>query len=174
MQAQTRTLPWAILRWLKFLPLGLLILPAGCGGDGEGNLFAPNAFVDIAFDIQDPRFNRLSIPNESVIFEPGVGLCNNNNCGLRGVIVYNGPNGLRAYERACPSDPRRDCATLSLSPGGAFLYCGEITSSGREIPCTGSRFQLPEGLPIEGPAQSRVAEYSVRRQGNLIFISNSD
>lgn len=82
--------------------------------------------------------------------------------GYRGMIVYNEGNGVyRAFERACPYDPRSSCDPLIVDPSGLFI----------KHECCNSSFNF-NGNPMGGPASLDLLEYQTYVDGNYLKITN--
>ena len=159
-----------LYRWLALAMLAGLC--SSCEGNNQDR-YIPDSYVFITFNINAAQYNRLQIVNEWVVFSPEKGNCNEAECGYRGVIVYRTIDGLVAFERACPTAPDRECGVVRVHPAGAYLFCGAFDQDGKPaFPCTGSRFQVLDGIPVEGPADRPLLQYSVQRSGSIITIQN--
>lgn len=153
--------------------IALPILLPGCEDSQNNNRYVPDSYVFITFNINAAQYNRLQIVNEWAVFSPEEGNCQDGSCGYRGVIVYRTIDGLVAFERACPTAPDRDCGVINVHPAGAYFYCGRFNRQGEPVfPCTGSKFQVLDGVPIEGPASQPLIQYNIRREGAIITIEN--
>ena len=82
--------------------------------------------------------------------------------GYRGLIIYNEGNGVyRAFERACPYDPRSDCDPLVVDESGLFI----------KHECCNSSFNF-NGNPMGGPASLDLLEYQIFVDGNYLKVTN--
>jgi len=91
--------------------------------------------------------------------------------GVKGIIVYHGIDGYKAYDRSCTYDPNTAC-----SPS-IYVSTDNITSldsccSGTA--CCNSKFILSDGGPISGPATVALVQYQTElsSDGSQLHIFN--
>lgn len=82
--------------------------------------------------------------------------------GSKGIIVYHGPDGFRAYDRHCTYQPYEGCR--------AHVDDTDIQAVDSE--CCGSKFLLVDGTPIDGPAPFALLQYQTSFDGNMLWITN--
>ncbi|MCD4697119.1 MAG: hypothetical protein K8S16_12855 [Bacteroidales bacterium] len=86
------------------------------------------------------------------------------NYGYRGIIIYRLDQAtFMAYERTCPYDPTADNARVEVDPSTFTL----IDS------CCMSRYNIIDGMPIEGPSTSPLKQYFYEYDGNWLHVFNS-
>ena len=87
------------------------------------------------------------------------------NEGYRGVLIYRlDQTNFIAYEMTCPYDPDKDCARVEVDPTTFTL----IDS------CCMSRYNLIDGMPVEGPASMPLLQYLTDFDGNYLQIYNGN
>ncbi|MBL57120.1 MAG: hypothetical protein CMP61_08035 [Flavobacteriales bacterium] len=113
----------------------------------------PLVNVNIYINIQSPDYQNLS----------GLGSWSYIDGGSKGIIVFNVDNeNYLAYERHCPYDPENSCAKVSVDETN--LYAVDT--------CCSSRYQLLDGIPIDGPGTIPLKAYNTSFDGNIIRIWN--
>lgn len=113
----------------------------------------PLVNVNIYINIQSPDYQNLS----------GLGSWSYIDGGSKGIIVFNVDNeNYLAYERHCPFDPENSCAKVSVDETN--LYAVDT--------CCSSRYQLLDGIPIDGPGTIPLKAYNTSFDGNIIRIWN--
>ena len=113
----------------------------------------PLVNVNIYINIQSPDYQNLS----------GLGSWSYIEGGSKGIIVFNVDNeNYLAYERHCPFDPENSCAKVSVDETN--LYAVDT--------CCSSRYQLLDGIPIDGPGTIPLKAYNTSFDGNIIRIWN--
>lgn len=126
----------------------------------------------IACDKNNENPNQPMIPNVPVNFylQPntidyivaGSGKSYDNE-GNRGVYIYRlDQYNFLAYEKTCPYDPDKSCAVVQFDPTTFTL----IDS------CCMSRFNLVDGMPVEGPATLPLIQYMTEFDGNYLHVFN--
>ena len=136
---------------MKVLLMALTIFVlCGCKNHYED---IPLVNVNIYINIQSPDFQNLS----------GLGSWSYIDGGSKGIIVFNVDNeNYLAYERHCPYDPENSCAKVSVDETN--LYAVDT--------CCSSRYQLLDGIPIDGPGTIPLKAYNTSFDGNIIRIWN--
>jgi len=115
---------------LKTIILSLLIINIYSCDDTKSTI--PSVYVDITIDLNDPLYNKLTIPGG---YEYITG-------GYRGILIYHSAfdDSFLAFDRACSFDP--DCGKL---------YVMESGFSTIDSTCCKSEFSLlTGGNPTEG------------------------
>ncbi len=91
--------------------------------------------------------------------------------GIKGVLViHDYDDNWYAFERTCAYQPYSACSRLWIDTMGIQIKCGEQLSSSFQT-CCESRYMF-NGIPVQGPAASRLAQYRVQRSGNLLLVYN--
>jgi hypothetical protein len=81
--------------------------------------------------------------------------------GHRGILIYRlDQYTFMTYERTCPYDPQEECARVEVDPTTLTL----IDS------CCMSRFNILDGMPIEGPSERPLLQYFNDFDGNYLHI----
>jgi nitrite reductase/ring-hydroxylating ferredoxin subunit len=129
----------------------LLFTATEFGCEKDRNEIIPYVPVNRYFNIRDPEFFDLSVPNNSVTIKGG----------LNGIIVYRvSVEEFVAYDRTCTYEPENNCAVETDN------------SSSAKCPCCGSRFFLIDGSPLNGPAQWPLKPYKTTFDGTYVRITN--
>ena len=85
--------------------------------------------------------------------------------GYRGVLIYRVDlQTFLAYEMTCPYDPEKECARVEADPTTYTL----IDS------CCMSRYNLIDGMPVEGPATRPLLQYLTEFDGNYLQVYNGN
>lgn len=136
---------------MKVLLMALTVFVlCGCKNQYED---IPLVNVNIYINIQSPDYQNLS----------GLGSWSYIDGGSKGIIVFNVDNeNYLAYERHCPFDPENSCAKVSVDETN--LYAVDT--------CCSSRYQLLDGIPIDGPGTIPLKAYNTSFDGNIIRIWN--
>lgn len=136
---------------MKVLSIALTVFVLwGCKNQYED---IPLVNVNIYINIQSPDYQNLS----------GLGSWSYIDGGSKGIIVFNVDNeNYLAYERHCPFDPENSCAKVSVDETN--LYAVDT--------CCSSRYQLLDGIPIDGPGTIPLKAYNTSFDGNIIRIWN--
>lgn len=136
---------------MKVLLIALTVFVlCGCKNQYED---IPLVNVNIYINIQSPDYQNLS----------GLGSWSYIDGGSKGIIVFNVDNeNYLAYERHCPYDPENSCAKVSVDETN--LYAVDT--------CCSSRYQLLDGIPIDGPGTIPLKAYNTSFDGNIIRIWN--
>lgn len=121
--------------------------------NGENQNFIPN--VPVNFYIQ---------PN-TIDFIPAGSWKAYETEGYRGVLIYRLDQlNFIAYEMTCPYDPEKACARVEVDPTTFTL----IDS------CCMSRYNLIDGMPVEGPATMPLLQYFTEFDGNYLQVYNGN
>lgn len=113
----------------------------------------PDVNVNVYVNLFDPNYQQLN----------GIGSWAYVNGGSKGLVVYHSDvNTFIAYERHCPYDSNNPCSKVSIDQTNFFLV----------DTCCGSKFQIVDGFPIEGPANFSLLQYRTTFDGNIIHITN--
>ena len=113
----------------------------------------PDVNVDVYINILDPNYQNLS----------GLGAWAYINGGSKGIIVFQYDLGkFSAFDRHCTYDSNSNCSTVGVDNNNIYA-----TDS-----CCGSKFQLLDGVPIQGPASIPLKRYNTSFDGNIIHIWN--
>lgn len=84
--------------------------------------------------------------------------------GYRGVILYRLDEYIFiAYERCCPWDPDEPNARVDVDPTTLTLI---------DSTCM-SRFQMLDGLPVDGPSNRPLLQYQTEFDGNYLHVFNA-
>jgi len=123
----------------------------------------PNTPVSIQINLDLPAYFDLTLRGNWMYFPDG----------YRGVIVYHSfDDEYYAFDRACSYEPFKDCSQLWVdSTTEVYMNCGEYKNDSF-YKCCESRFEIPNGFPIQGPANQAMKSYRVAKSGNTLFISN--
>ncbi|MDL2311691.1 hypothetical protein LJC68_02290 [Bacteroidales bacterium OttesenSCG-928-B11] len=131
------------------ITLSLLIMASGCGDYVHPTI--PNVHVDFTIYPNDPNYPGLNYFGGHEYFTGGV----------NGIVIYRiDYETFAAYDRACPYDWENPDAWICVDPSGLVL----IDS------CCGSRFNILDGLPINGPSELPLKYYKTRYNGNRLRI----
>jgi nitrite reductase/ring-hydroxylating ferredoxin subunit len=120
----------------------------------KDNTGIPNVLIDIPpISLQDPKYSKLLVPNNSVFLDGGIA----------GIVVYNTGNGYVAYDRCSTVNPEKRCAVVVDETGFNLVD-----------PCSGGKFQLETGFPSKAPAERALKAYRVIVTGNgyLLRVTN--
>ncbi len=85
--------------------------------------------------------------------------------GYRGVLIYRVDlQNFIAFEMTCPYDPEKECARVEVDPTTYTL----IDS------CCMSRFNLIDGMPVQGPSNRPLLQYLTEFDGNYLQVYNGN
>jgi nitrite reductase/ring-hydroxylating ferredoxin subunit len=88
--------------------------------------------------------------------------------GNKGIVICALPdNSFVAYDRTCSYNPKDTCSTCVVDSSNAFISCGT-----KALPCCGSKFSLANGFPLSAPARLPLKQYRVRKDGDMLYITN--
>lgn len=133
----------------SFLLVGLVAL-LSCK---RSNSFIPQVPVNVTINTLDPSFQNLN----------GIGSWAYVNGGSKGIIVFHAEfNEFKAFDRHCTYTPESSCSKVDIDD--TQLYAVDS--------CCNSKFQLIDGLPVEGPARIGLQQYNTSYDGNIIQIWN--
>ncbi|MFD2563251.1 hypothetical protein [Aquimarina rubra] len=135
--------------------LSLFMLSCSSDDGRSNNPNLPSISFNHTVNLDLPQFNSLKFPgNFEVIRIEGV--------GIKGVIVYNVDNTLySAFELSDPNIPPSDCSALSVTGIRAESNCGNDNA-----------YEIVSGQQLEGEGGYPLLRYQVRREGNILAISN--
>ncbi len=113
----------------------------------------PNIPVNVQIDLQNPRYLSLQTIGGVVMLEGG----------YRGIIVYHKNNNeYAAYDRSCAYQTYDSCAYVKTDSAMSSVGCN----------CCSSRYQLYDGVPIKGPANSGLRTYQTSITKDYLLIYN--
>jgi len=139
----------------QIIVLAFLILLLSCNKKDENQIQSLIPNVPVNFYIQ---------PN-TIDFIPAGSWQSFDNEGYRGIFIYRlDQSTFIAYERTCPYDPDKECARVDIDPSTFTL----IDS------CCTSRFNLIDGMPIEGPSTLPLLQYFTEFDGNFLHVYNGN
>lgn len=123
----------------------------------------PYVPVSLTINLDLPNYSNLTIPGAYAYIDGGA----------RGVlVVHSFDDDYYAFDRNCSYLPSTDCAQLWVdSTVTTQLMCGSY-DNGIFTKCCDSRFEIPSGFPLQGPAQQPMKSFFVSRQGNTLYITN--
>ncbi len=136
----------------------LLLLPliASCSGDRFDDPIPVQQFPDIIVNLSLPA-------NASLQIDGGYKYINDQNAGVRGIILYRfNATTFLAYERTCSFQPASACATVEVHSSGLFMH----------DPCCASMFGLADGFPTGGPAWRPLLQYETIVDGGEVVITD--
>lgn len=134
-----------------FWAIMLLCLLPACDERTDTEII-PLVFVEEDLNLNNVEFNALRLPNGFVYL----------NAGFRGIIVVHAGGGAyRAFERACPHDPRSNCPPVRVDDSGLFMVHD----------CCSSTFSF-QGDVTGGPSRLPMLQYATTVSGNYLFIRN--
>lgn len=128
---------------------------------GQSTANIPKAPVNITIDLNLPSYMHLAAPGSYMYLEGGV-------TGV--ILVHDFDDAWYAYERACPYEPLNDCSRIWGDSVELDLRCGKFVN-GKFTSCCDSKFNFA-GMPMQGKARTRLAQYFVDRSGNIVQIIN--
>lgn len=129
----------------------ILGLISACSKDNES--IVPYVPVNITIDLDNPAYNQLNSIGGSLYLEGG----------NRGIIVYRKTQlEYVALERTCTYQFNDTCAYVSFDSTISSVGCK----------CCGSRFQLLDGAPIKGPANTSLKLYQTNLVDRYLYIYN--
>lgn len=83
--------------------------------------------------------------------------------GYRGIVIYrNSIDEFKAFDRACPYKPSKECERVVVEETGITLV----------DTCCGSRFLLMDGSVVNGPATISLKEYRTYFSGSNLQVRN--
>ncbi|MBW1295268.1 hypothetical protein [Aquimarina litoralis] len=140
---------------LFILSISLCIISCSSDDNRSNNPNLPSISFNHTVNLDLPQFNDLKFPgNSEVIRIEGV--------GIQGVIIYNVDNTLySAFELSDPNIPPSDCSALSINGIRAESNCGNDNA-----------YEIINGQQLEGEGGFPLLRYQIRREGNILVISN--
>lgn len=141
-----------------FLPSVFLFLFAwlllGSCKSGAPEPAIPYIFVYEEINLNDINYQSLKQPNGYAYLQQA---------GVRGILlISDGNNNYKAFDRACPYHPQDECAQVNMHSSGFYM----------EDSCCDSTFGTDYGNPIGGPAQRPLRQYSTFLNDNYLIISS--
>ena len=150
-----------LLRLVLVTAASVLPLMQACDNNNSRTEPIPKGPVNLNIDLNLPAYMHLANPGTHAYFEGGV----------KGVIViHDYDDSWYAFERGCAFQPLSDCSTIWADSINIQLRCGTPTSTGFQ-PCCSSKFTYG-GIPLEGEARQRLANYQIQRSGNALMVYN--
>lgn len=138
---------------LRFFFLFVVLLTVSC--KKYKNHPVPSIPFDISININLPSYNDLQ----------GVGGYTFVNGGSKGIIVYRRSyDEFVAYDRHSPADGGSECATPLTPNSDNFLELDD--------PCSGAKFSLYDGSPIEGSELGLRVYQAIWDGGDYVRIMN--
>ncbi len=120
---------------------------------------APEAVIPYVFVYEEINLNDINYLNLKQVN----GYAYVPNAGVRGILlIADGFNNYKAFDRACPYHPQEECAQVSMHSSGFYI----------EDTCCGSTFGTDYGAPTGGPARNSLRQYNTYVDGNYLIISN--
>lgn len=145
---------------LAFASLSFLLNACDNTG-GQSTSSIPKAPVNITIDLNLPSYMHLASPGSYMYLEGGV-------TGV--ILVHDFDDTWYAFERACPYQPLDDCSRIWGDSVELNLRCGKFVD-GKFQSCCDSKFNFG-GMPMQGKARTRLAQYYVDRSANIVQIIN--
>jgi len=117
------------------------------------NTPVPYVYVNISIYLDDPAFNDLRIPGNSV----------NITGGVNGIVIYRLSDvEFLAFDRTCTYKTEENCH-VEIDETGIFLVDKE---------CCESKFSILDGSPQEGLAEFPLLQYQTNYNGLVLKIYN--
>ncbi|WP_299605041.1 hypothetical protein [uncultured Aquimarina sp.] len=140
---------------LFILSISLCIISCSSDDNRSNNPNLPSISFNHTVNLDLPQFNDLKFPgNSEVIGIEGV--------GIKGVIIYNVDNTLySAFELSDPNITPSDCSALNVTGIRAESNCGNDNA-----------YEIINGQQLEGEGGFPLLRYQIRREGNILVISN--
>jgi len=139
---------------LFFLTILFLTCNLGCGKENPVDKLIPYVRVDFSINPNDINYNNLNIPGNWTYVSGG----------YRGIILFNAGFGdYKAYERTSPVNfPNDFDCRVKVDESGVIAVDH----------CSGSKFNLLDGYPFEGPATLPLKQYRTYFDGQYLHVSN--
>ncbi len=137
---------------LLFLLLFIFVLTA-CEKNTNNDVL-PQVDVDTTVDLNLPSYQDLNTPT-------GYAIHASNKVGVNGILILNTGSSptYKAFDLACPNF---DCTKRLLFKGGLTLICA----------CDGEKYSILTGAPQTEGYKHFAREYRVRKNGNILRITN--
>ena len=140
---------------ILFLILPILILSCSSDDRPDTNQFLPPTSINYQINLNLPQFNDLKFPGNHFIDYTANG-------SIKGIIIYNINNTqYSAFELSDPNHTPSDCSTQDIKGITATCNCKD-----------GNAYDIVTGQQISGDGQFALRRYTIRRDGNTLFISN--
>jgi len=138
------------------LSLVLMSVAISCTKDDgvrNDNPYLIDVSLRMDLNLSLPEYNSLNFPGNSYYTY---------NYGINGVVIYNINNTqYTAFELSDPNHPLKECSKLSVE--GILVSCN----------CDdGNTYNIITGELTEGSGQYSLKPYRIRRNGNVLEISN--
>ncbi|WP_298548523.1 hypothetical protein [uncultured Aquimarina sp.] len=135
--------------------ISLLIFSCSSDDNRTNNPNLPSIGFNHTVNLDLPGFNSLKFPgNAEEIRIEGV--------GIKGVVIYNVDNTLySAFELSDPNITPSDCSALNINGIRAESNCGNDNV-----------YEIISGQQLEGEGGFPLLRYQIRREGNILVISN--
>jgi nitrite reductase/ring-hydroxylating ferredoxin subunit len=131
------------LRKIIFSSILLALLSTSCQDESHP---IPNLPVNININLDLPSYQPLNAPGGSVYV----------NGGSRGIVVYRNFDEFVALDRHSTFNSQDSCAIVSINPDNQF----QLVDS-----CSGSVFDIANGVVIQGPAKWALKRYNASWNG---------
>lgn len=140
---------------ISIVCFSLLLLACSSDDARTSNPNLPSIGFNHAVNLDLPEFNSLKFPgNSEVIRIEGV--------GIKGVIIYNVDNTLySAFELSDPNIIPSSCSALNVIGIRAESNCGNDNA-----------YEIISGQQLEGEGGFPLLRYQIRREGNILIVSN--
>lgn len=134
------------------LSIGIFLL--SCGKDENSKIYSLIPNVPVNFYIQ---------PNTIDYIPAGSGVSFDAE-GYRGVYIYRlDQYSFLAYEKTCPYDPEHDSSFVHFDPT-TFTLIDSVCMS---------RYNIIDGMPVDGPSTIPLLQYMTEFDGNYLHIFNN-
>ncbi len=141
----------------KILFLLSFILLIACSSDDrpDNNQFLPNVSINHQINLNLPQFNNLKFDGNHFVDR-------SENGSVKGIIIYSiTSTQYNAFELSDPNHPPSSCSTQSIDGITATCDCDD-----------GNSYNIFDGQKMTGDGQFGLRRYSIRREGNTLFITN--
>ncbi len=129
----------------------ILGIPFSCRDKDDNEI--PYVHVDYTIDILSTFYTELSAVNGYVYISGG----------YKGILIYRfSVDEFLAYDRCCSYRPKEPCEIIKMESSGITM----------KDSCCGSRFNIIDGSPINGPATKVLRQYRTQFDGKFLRIFN--
>lgn len=126
----------------------IIISATECKKDEE----MPYVYVDIYLNLDLPQYISLkTVGNWLYITD-----------GLKGIVVYHSIDGYVAFDRQCTYKPQGNCGPVEVD--NTNIYATDSVCM--------SKFQITDGLVVNGPATKPLKRYNTSLNGAVLHIYN--
>ena len=141
--------------YFYFLVLALITIACSSDDVARRNPFLPEVNVNFQIDLNLPQYSDLKFSGNHVI-ETTAGR------GIKGIIIYSkGNSQFSAFELSDPNIPISDCSPLSVTGILASSNCGNDNV-----------YNIVTGIQTKGEGGYPLLRYTIRAEGNTLFITN--